>query len=82
VRLLSLPFHIKFEGNGPLRAITRFLNGLITPDATFRKIEDESFLTADDRAAPQLPEDFPTRDQVWRLVSVYLTLAESATSPM
>jgi hypothetical protein len=49
----------------PWRAITRFLNGLVTPDAAFLKIEDEPFPTADDGAAPVLPEDYLIRGQVW-----------------
>ncbi|OQE72620.1 hypothetical protein PENNAL_c0095G01861 [Penicillium nalgiovense] len=59
------PFMERLEARVPWRAITRFLNSLITPNDDFPKIEDASFPAADDGAALQLPEDFLIRGQTW-----------------
>lgn len=59
------PFMESLEARVPWRAITRFLNSLITPNDDFPKIEDASFPAADDGAALQLPEDFLIRGQTW-----------------
>ncbi|KAJ6045439.1 uncharacterized protein N7446_012303 [Penicillium canescens] len=67
------PFMENLGTTVPWRAITRFLNGLFTPDAAFLKIEEESFPIGDDGAAPWLPEDYLICGQVWSQ-SYYPTL--------
>jgi hypothetical protein len=63
--LWCISFHRCFmeslEARVPWRAITIFLNSMITPNAAFSKIEENPFSVADEGATPQLPEDFLIR---------------------
>ncbi|KAJ5474016.1 hypothetical protein N7475_003582 [Penicillium sp. IBT 31633x] len=67
--LWGVSFHYSImeslEATAPWKAVTGFLNSLLSHNTVFSKIEDEKFPTGDDITAPQLPEDFLIRGQVW-----------------
>lgn len=53
------------EATVPWQAVTGFLNSLFSHNTAFSRIQDEKFPIGEYETAPQLPEDFLIRGQVW-----------------
>lgn len=53
------------EATVPWQAVAGFLNSLFSYNTVFSRIQDEKFPIGEYETAPQLPEDFLIRGQVW-----------------
>ncbi|CAG8153670.1 unnamed protein product [Penicillium nalgiovense] len=53
------------EATVPWQAVAGFLNSLFSHNTVFSRIQDEKFPIGEYETAPQLPEDFLIRGQVW-----------------